>query len=194
MHIRAILKRDTERAAASAGISRPSCVGSRAARSERRRQPPAASTARAGFHRRSGGRERTPIAHGRIGGHAVARFIRDHAAQGPPALRQRDLGELVAVLVRAGQIHPIALRRSGFLPPDIGMAADRRQPKRQTARPAFRPDSRLSAAGRYTAWGNKERRTCYPHPQIPHSFPLELTFRSSSSRRRPAVSVWSGIP
>ena len=44
--------------------------------------------------------------HGGIGGHAVARIIRDHAAQGQPALRQRNLGKLVAVLVRAGQIHP----------------------------------------------------------------------------------------
>ena len=36
--------------------------------------------------------------HGGIGGHAVARSIRDHAAQGQSALRQRDLGELVAVV------------------------------------------------------------------------------------------------
>ena len=54
LHIRVILKRDTEHARREAGISRPSCAGSRAARSGRRRRPPAASTARAGFHRRSG--------------------------------------------------------------------------------------------------------------------------------------------
>ena len=53
LHIRVILKRDTERARREAGISRPSCAGSRAARSGRRRRPPEASTARAGFHRRS---------------------------------------------------------------------------------------------------------------------------------------------
>ena len=61
LHIRVILKRDTERARREAGISRPSCAGSRAARSGRRRRPPEASTARAGFHRRSGA-ERTQTA------------------------------------------------------------------------------------------------------------------------------------
>ncbi len=53
-HIRVILKRDTEHARREAGISRPSCAGSRAARSGRRRRPPEASTARAAFCRQFG--------------------------------------------------------------------------------------------------------------------------------------------
>ena len=61
LHIRVILKRDTEHARREAGISRPSCAGSRAARSGRRRRPPEASTARAAFCRRSGA-ERTQTA------------------------------------------------------------------------------------------------------------------------------------